>query len=1231
MSSIHDASPQASTCLALEAEFKALHGPLPPEHEALDTVEARLASLRALTHALGDARWALCLSGGGVRSATFCLGVLQGLAEAGVLSRFHFLSTVSGGGYIGAWLSSWITRESQRQPDAPLDDILRAGLLTSSARDQDRVPGSEPRTVSRLRAYSSFLAPMRGLSGDTLALVGTFLRNLLLHWAVVIPLLMALLMLPRAHLAALLAGTGQLELAVALAAAALFVAIAYMASDLPPSEPGTGPRNWFVPLCAVPLLIAAVLLSWVGAWLSAPGSAVAWRLVLDTPAVTVLGRAMPWWATLVLAGMALHMFAAVTGSLLRGLRGSGRRRRSSPLWEFAAAAASGALGGGALYLAIDALADLGSAPQANRGWMPLYAVLAVPALLAVFWLAVTTFAGLTRRFKSEDDREWWSRAGGQWLALAAAWMVLHLLVLFVPPWLLALPWLKEVPGYASLGGGALGLGVVSSLWGYWSRQGPKIRHQVQGLAERLGMRVLDLAALAFLLMLAVALSVGASAALQAGLAPVDQQVQTRLQQLTTEHREQQRCKAPCPAGCTPANCPASPPPNLPAADQAAAAYQVVLSAVPAACAFGLMVALLVLGAGAAWFTGVNAFSLHSMYCNRLTRAYLGGARHEHPPHPRRPHWFTGFDADDNLPLADTLRPQSPRLLHVVNVALNLVAPSGGRLEWQQRKAASFTMSPLHCGSPVAGFVATRDYGRKAEETPTAVQTLRINPEGQTVDIHLRPTGGMSLGRAMAISGAAAAPSMGYHSSAVVALTMSFFNIRLGWWLPNPGAQYRANWHRDEPHYGLEHLIAEAAGLTTEKSSFVYLSDGGHFENLGLYEMVRRRCRTLVVVDATQDPEYRYADLESSLRKIRIDFGISIQFPFELPTPDSARRTGQHVAVGIVKYSDVDGPVTDGTLVYIKPVLSGDEPLDLENYARDSVKGRAPFPHQLTSDQFFDEAQFEAYRLLGLHSVQRWLGSRAGKLGLEGLKAPDHRPPAAGAAAGAAMGSGAAGSDTTSGGSTAVDLAGKAGTAMSDAARYSLVALGSAALAVTGTLSLKDPTVSLRDPTVTIGNPVLRMEAASAPAAGASAGTGSSQISISGGMRAEDRELLTQVQRDLQDLRTRMTDLARGTGNDLRALDGRLTTFERTLGELLKRPQAGLNPQDLASIQAAATALAAGAKALSDAAARMPAPGSASAPLDRTAKAVDELRLTLESRLKGIEAALSGLRPISSGN
>jgi hypothetical protein len=247
---------------------------------------------------------------------------------------------------------------------------------------------------------------------------------------------------------------------------------------------------------------------------------------------------------------------------------------------------------------------------------------------------------------------------------------------------------------------------------------------------------------------------------------------------------------------------------------------------------------------------INRFSLHAMYRNRLVRAFLGAARRRHADR------FSGFDFEDNVPLSNSQ--SSPeagswRPLHVINIALNLVSTSS--LAWQERMAAPFTVSPLYSGSNELGYRDTSEYG------------------GDT---------GLSLGTAMAISGAAASPNMGYYSSPAVTFLMSMLNVRLGWWLGNPGPVGDGSYfgtaffmkrlsgeigrwlvsntdgeksrrpitfvsrkldagimqsntqtplpepcyRQDGPDFAIWPLLQEAFGWTTEDRKFVYLSDGG---------------------------------------------------------------------------------------------------------------------------------------------------------------------------------------------------------------------------------------------------------------------------------------------------------------------------------------------------------------------------------------------------------------------
>ena len=374
----------------------------------------------------------------------------------------------------------------------------------------------------------------------------------------------------------------------------------------------------------------------------------------------------------------------------------------------------------------------------------------------------------------------------------------------------------------------------------------------------------------------------------------------------------------------------------------------------------LTIGLLVLPAASlAFLVNINVFSLHGMYRSRLIRAFLGASNPR-----RRPDPFTGFDPRDNIPMhalgrrkptgggGGTSAPADApieRPLHVVNIALNLV--KGDNLAWQQRKAESFTVTTLHAGSCRVGYQPTERYG---------------------------DTDGMDIGTAMTISGAAASPNQGYHSSPVVTLLMALFNARLGWWLANPGGYGRGKWKLAGPRWAVTPWIHEAFGLTTDTAGWVYLSDGGHFENLGLYEMVLRRCRVIVAVDASGDSTYAMEDLGNAVRKIRVDFGIPVEFPGGLPIRSRLDKTNAHCAVGQIQYRCVDGERTrsgmkikNGILVYIKPAMNGNEPPDVSHYAAVDRQ----FPQQPTADQWFDEAQFESYRRLGSHAVDEILGAR----------------------------------------------------------------------------------------------------------------------------------------------------------------------------------------------------------------------------------------------------------------
>jgi hypothetical protein len=211
--------------------------------------------------------------------------------------------------------------------------------------------------------------------------------------------------------------------------------------------------------------------------------------------------------------------------------------------------------------------------------------------------------------------------------------------------------------------------------------------------------------------------------------------------------------------------------------------------------------------------------------------------------------------------------------------------------------------------------------------------------------------------------------MGYNSSAPLAFLLTLFNVRLGWWLGNPGPHGGgglATYTKDSPRLALRPLVAEMTGNTNDTFPYVYLSDGGHFENLGLYEMVMRRRRFIIVSDVGCDLDFKFDDLGNAIRKIRIDFGVPIDMgPVMKVYPRGGKeKDGKYCAVGRIRYTCVDRGegVEDGRLLYIKPSFYENEPRDVYNYGM----ANDAFPHESTADQWFSESQFESYRMLGSH-------------------------------------------------------------------------------------------------------------------------------------------------------------------------------------------------------------------------------------------------------------------------
>jgi len=355
---------------------------------------------------------------------------------------------------------------------------------------------------------------------------------------------------------------------------------------------------------------------------------------------------------------------------------------------------------------------------------------------------------------------------------------------------------------------------------------------------------------------------------------------------------------------------------------------------------------------------VNDFSLHHFYRNRLVRCYLGASNPERKPQP-----FTGFDPGDDVALQD-FAVNYPGPYPILNAALNIT--SGAELGYGTRRAKSFVFTPLYCGYDLIFPGVGPDRFRLENATELSYSKTEL---GRTAKSRTWVTSGrgIALGTATAISGAAASPNMGYYTSPATALFMTLFDVRLGWWMGNP--RFTPKWKSAGPTSGLGYLLSELMGQSDQNKGYVYLSDGGHFENLAVYELIKRHCKVIVACDADCDGNYDFEDILALIEKARSDFGARIAIDFSRIRPKDGRESEYNFAVGDIFY-DPRNLNDRGKLFYLKTSLPPRQDKNAVN--QDSLpddvwrysEKHPTFPHQSTADQWFDELQFESYRALG---------------------------------------------------------------------------------------------------------------------------------------------------------------------------------------------------------------------------------------------------------------------------
>lgn len=313
---------------------------------------------------------------------------------------------------------------------------------------------------------------------------------------------------------------------------------------------------------------------------------------------------------------------------------------------------------------------------------------------------------------------------------------------------------------------------------------------------------------------------------------------------------------------------------------------------------------------------VNLTGLHKLYRDQLAKTFV-----ESDTNP------------NDLPLK-FVNNSHRAPYHIINATVNL--PSSKNRTLRDRRGDFFIFSKHWCGSAATGYSSTDKWKSNSV--------------------------GVDLATAMAISGAAVSPQMGPNSVSSLSALMTLLNLRLGYWISNPKIASKKS-------PGFLCLLREMTGIgMNENNPWLNLSDGGHIENMGIYELLRRRCKFIVCVDGEADPRSTFEGQLTLVRHAQIDFGVRLEPRLDdirLDPKSTLSRTHSHLLR--VHYPDAGPgkPEAIGLMLYLKLSLTGNETELLKRYRSISPD----FPHESTLDQFYTEEQFEAYRQLGVHVAE----------------------------------------------------------------------------------------------------------------------------------------------------------------------------------------------------------------------------------------------------------------------
>jgi hypothetical protein len=891
------------------------------------------------------------LSGGGIRSATFCLGVFQSIAEAKLLRKIDFVSTVSGGGYFGSFLGRLFTREWVHS----VDDVESAIRGDNPPSTTPETRGWANRMFRWLRDNGRYLAP-RG-SGDLILLGAILLRN----WIAV-------------------------QVVMITSVLAVFVALQLVR----------------------PSLDAALQLNRDGSLLGA-------FLICTLPAGSSLLLWSPWivWlAPILVLAVAPTMWA---------------------YWLVTRRGSDGAIGiPPMLGVFVAFLAGLaGAATYRDMPWRfwPC-ALLSLAALLTIVCWVLSQLGPGRRALSPMETGNFLRATLGRWLknSLLACGAVLG--------WTL----IDTAGGTLYVAGGTVALtrwagavfGVLSGI-GAFGRTGLVLLSSSRGRGRPRVSASLVAWSAAVVILSAWLVTINAiSHAVASGFNGVDGR----------------------PAGFAAG----SAPPKILGADRVDVARTgdgfVVSAAVMAEppCVapgvhrridpFGVQIFVLLLAFTFLFGrtrTFANLSSLHAFYWARLTRTFLGASNSTRlrrgdtavketvPADDCEGTWYWNWprisatSASSAMDAATAVRPwMRGGPLHLINTTVNETMDARTKVQSQDRKGTGLALGPCGLSLGIRHHLISDGNGCSAIFPVEGYHVFKSAAEnGRTPEP-------LSVGRWMSISGAAFSAAAGANTTVPIAILAGMLNVRLGYWWDSGtppdagplsvGAKQWSPWVTFEAMLPVQSaLLSEMLARTRGTAGQLWnLSDGGHFENMGGYELIRRRLPLIVIVDAEADPDYEFQGLSDLVRKARLDFDAEITFlsmaqlegridgqtpvlpepvrPYfgdlaslrrgkwtdeGVPGPygttlsqyalevDQSRVSRAHAALATVTYS---GSTTRSWLVYVKATLMGDEPEDVCHYHR----AHPAFPQETTNDQFFDEAQWESYRRLGAHIGRRVL-------------------------------------------------------------------------------------------------------------------------------------------------------------------------------------------------------------------------------------------------------------------